>query len=95
MFDSEHNRESSALPYLASVSQQESGMPPGVRSHDEPIKSMISYISDLLNSPLSMENLVTSQSKLLQKLEGKSILYAKDYLNYFLDSGLTIKKASK
>jgi hypothetical protein len=95
MFDSEHNRESSALPYLTSVSQLESGMPPGVMSHDEPIQSLISYISDLLNNPISMKNLAKSQSKLLQKLEGKSILYAKDYLNYFLDSGLTIKKTSK
>ena len=53
---------------------------------------MISYISDLLSSPLSMKNLAKSQSKLLRQLE---ILYAKDYLNYFLDSSLTVKAKTK
>lgn len=89
MFDSPHNRESSALPYLLAVSNNRT--PPGVLDIESP--NLISTrITPYILSGESRFSLATSQKNLLSKLEGRSILFAKDYLNYFMNSNLSIHR---
>ena len=92
MFDSEHNRESSALPYLSSVHEKES-LPPGVLKI-ESIDLLFNLIIESIKEKNKLLKIIDAQQVLLKKLEGKNVLFAKDYLNFFLDLNLTIKGAS-
>ena len=87
MFDSEHNRESSALPYLISAGQGK--IPPGVFESEISSASYDQIKSIILNKSVRI-SLASQQFNLLRALEGTSALYAKDYLNYFLDEKLSI-----
>ena len=89
MFDSEHNRESSAFPYLFSAfgNRVPQGVLPSVASSEY----LFSQISTYLNSESLLLDLVAHQSSLLKAIEGRSSLFAKDYLNYFLDLDLRLK----
>lgn len=89
MFDSKHNRESSALPYLISAGAGK--IPPGVFSCDN-VFSLYEKLKSLLLSESERNEISSYQFKLLQSLEGMSILYAKDYLNYFLGTTFSIRK---
>lgn len=89
LFDTAHNRESSALPYLASVAKDEK--PEGVLPV-APVLSTYEAIAPLLSSEKHRKMLTSCQGLLLSRLEGGRHLFAKDYLNYFLDSSLTLEQ---
>ena len=91
LFDSIHNRESSALPYLMSAAGGHT--PPGVYEHSQ-ISSTYDQIKLITSSETERSNLASLQFNLLKSLEGSSPLYAKDYLNYFLDTSLSVKGVS-
>ena len=88
MFDTAHNRESSALPYLASVNTSSEGIP-GILEADDDFQYLDTILS-AIDDARKAKNLSIKQSYLLDLLQGRNILYAKDYLNYFLDLNLTI-----
>ena len=90
LFDSEHNRESSALPYLSSAMNSEA-TPPGVWAI-ESAERLSENVSKLIQSKQMMSDLFSAQIKLLNNLEGRNILFAKDYLNYLLDANLSVHK---
>lgn len=90
LFDSKHNRESSALPYLASA-EQTNMLPPGVLEIDNS-EVLLEKISEYIDSSIIADQLAKKQGSLLKHLEGTNILYAKDYLNYFLDTDLSLKE---
>ena len=92
MFDTPHNRESSALPYLASVNTSSDGTP-GVLAVDDELKYFYTILSTIDDISKAKE-LSSQQSSLLKSLQGRNILYAKDYLNYFLDLKMTITRNS-
>ena len=87
MFDSEHNRESSALPYLISAGQGK--IPPGVFECEISSASYVQIKSLVTNKSLRT-GLASRQFDLLRVLEGTSTLYAKDYLNFFLDESFSV-----
>ena len=89
LFDSEHNRESSALPYLLSAMNSDNN-PPGVFAI-ESIDRLAQKVSSLIQSKQLIADLSRDQVKLLNNLEGRNILFAKDYLNYLLDINLSIQ----
>lgn len=91
MFDTEFNRESSALPYLLSANN--GIIPAGVFSC-ESIAVSAECIVNLLSSVSDMNIMAAAQNNLLRSLEGQKILYAKDYLNYLLDLSLSVKEFS-
>lgn len=91
LFDSEHNRESSALPYLSSAMNSDDS-PPGVFTI-ESIDRLAEKVSTLIQSNQLIADLSRDQVKLLRNLEGRNILFAKDYLNYLLDINLSIQAA--
>ncbi|WP_115127004.1 hypothetical protein [Synechococcus sp. GEYO] len=93
LFDSEHNRESSALPYLSSVSPGDQLPPGALRTNN--LEYVAQYISTLLSSPKALSDLSDRQHRLLRSLEGQNILFAKDYLNFFLDANLSVKEISR
>ena len=87
IFDSEHNRESSALPYLNSVKSKDG--PSGIY----PIETneyIFSALEKVILDKKFCQAVVRNQAEMLAKLQGRRHLYAKDYLNYFLDSSLSI-----
>ena len=88
--DSLHNRESSALPYLASASAL-LGFPniPGA-FHDE--KDRLNACLELILNRKKQVTLASQQKKLLESLKGRQHLFAKDYLNYFLSLDLKLGK---
>jgi len=90
IFDSEHNRESSALPYLNSVRDSESLT--GIFSIGSS-KSIFKSLEKVLSDPKMMTVIVKNQSKFLARLEGQRHLFAKDYLNYFLGTSFSISSA--
>lgn len=91
MFDSEHNRESSALPYLVSANNQK--LPIGVLTF-ESVSNSADDIVKLFDNESDMRSMAVIQKNLLNALEGRRVLYAKDYLNYLLDLNLNIKEVS-
>lgn len=91
LFDTEFNRESSALPYLLSANN--GIIPAGVFSC-ESIAVSAECIVNLLSSVSDMNIMAAAQNNLLRSLEGQKILYAKDYLNYLLDLSLSVKEFS-
>ena len=93
LFDSEHNRESSALPYLSSAMNSEK-IPPGVLSIESTIR-LTDAVTKLIRSKQLLTDLSRDQAQLLTNLEGRNILYAKDYLNYFLDANLSVHNARR
>lgn len=90
LFDTEHNRESSALPYLASVAKD--GAPQGILPVTD-VESIHKAILPLLTHENHRKQLSDVQGLLLSSLEGGRYLFAKDYLNYFLDSSFTLDQA--
>ncbi|MCB4412112.1 hypothetical protein [Synechococcus sp. MU1611] len=92
LFDSEHNRESSALPYLSSALSNSKQLPPGVLPIED-VSLLNKKVSSLIKSKQALVQLAAEQKQLLTKLEGQNILFAKDYLNYLLDANLSIRKA--
>ena len=83
--DTNFNRESSAFPYLFSASNDQ--RPVGCfTSEDERLRNCL----DLISSSQKRISLAQKQKKLLGVLQGRSHLFAKDYLNYFLDTKLTL-----
>ena len=60
IFDSEHNRESSALPYLNSVRNSES--PSGIFSIESP-ESIFNSLEKVLSDPKMKSAIVKNQSK--------------------------------
>ena len=89
IFDTEHNRESSALPYLSSVA--DGGNPEGLLPV-ESVHTIFNVLLPLLNDYGSRKELAKSQERLLSRLEGGRNLFAKDYLNYFLDTSFTLEQ---
>ena len=91
MADTDHNRESSALPYLVSASKyaQDQRSVPGVFSHET---MRLKNCLNLLSSKSSRKELSSRQIKLLNNLQGQNYLFAKDYLNYFLDGSLSLSR---
>ena len=87
MFVSPHNLESSALPYLTSANGGES--PLGSLEIQSPAE-MVDVVASYLNDHSALDHLQVFQSRLLSSLEGSSHLFAKDYLNYFLDLNLSV-----
>ena len=90
MSDSEHNRESSALPYLQSAAGSDNEVP-GVYAG---LKQRVESAKKLLIEPNARKILAADQKRLLTALQGSSHLFAKDYLNYFTDKDMTIKRAA-
>ncbi len=90
MADTEHNRESSALPYLSSASQYflDSKEIPGVYNDE---KERLRICASLLSNSNQRQELAAIQHKMLLQLKGQSHLFAKDYLNYFLSTKMQIK----
>ena len=88
--DSAHNRESSALPYLLSV----------LNTNDRHQLSSYGIFSDenerlqkcleIVDSQQKRFNLAKRQKQIYSNLKGKNYLFAKDYLNYFLDIHLSL-----
>ena len=88
--DSMHNRESSALPYLVSAASSLGYKNhPGIYSEEE---ARLNACIDLIANPEKRSELARYQNMLLKSLKGRQHLFAKDYLNYFLD--LNLKFAS-
>lgn len=92
MFDSKHNRESSALPYLMSAGGGK--LPPGVFDNDH-ILSSYDQIKYIMCSKDERLRIALKQFKLLRSLEGMAPLYSKDYLNYFLDASLSVREVDR
>lgn len=90
MSDSEHNRESSALPYLQSAAGSGNEVP-GVYAD---LKQRVECAKKLLIDPHARQALAMDQKKLLTSLQGFSHLFAKDYLNYFTDKKMNLKRAA-
>ena len=67
-------------------------MPPGVLKI-ESIDFLFNLIIESIKEKNKLLKIIDAQQVLLKKLEGKNILFAKDYLNFFLDLNLTIKGA--
>lgn len=89
LFDSEHNRESSALPYLSSAMNSNANLP-GLYAIEETSR-LSEKVSKLIQSQQLMAELSLEQGKLLSNLEGQNILFAKDYLNFFLNLSLSLR----
>ena len=91
--DSMHNRESSALPYLASAAKSLgfSSTVPGVYLNEE---ERLNTCLSLLINPSKRSNLAAQQKQLLKSLQGQQHLFAKDYLNFFLDQNYKISNLS-
>ena len=90
MSDSEHNRESSALPYLQSAAGSGNEVP-GVYAD---LKKRVESAKKLLIDPDARQTIAADQKRLLTALQGSSHLFAKDYLNYFTDKKMTLKRAA-
>lgn len=88
MFDTEHNRESSALPYLMSANMNQ--IPPDIVTSTN-IDATFSILNSLIEDKDKRSEFAANQYKLLSVLEGQSPLYAKDYLNYFLNTNLSVR----
>ena len=67
-------------------------IPPGVWNIESTAR-LFEKVTTLIQSRQMMDKLSCDQVKLLANLEGRNILYAKYYLNYLLDSNLSIHKA--
>ena len=92
--DSMHNRESSALPYLLAAAESSGALSniPGVYDNE---KDRLNSCVELLLSSKQRSLLASSQKKLLSLLQGQNYLFAKDYLNYFLDQNFQLSSLSK
>lgn len=90
MADTTHNRESSALPYLLSASQLQGfrGLPPGIFVDELERCNACLKLVDNKNLRLKIAN---QQTLLLKSLQGQKQLFAKDYLNFFLGSNMTLE----
>ena len=89
MADSDHNRESSAFPYLASAAKVLNLSDNSFGVYDEE-SDRLEACKQLISSLDSRSELARNQSKLLKFLKGRNCLFSKDYLNYFLDENLTL-----
>ena len=87
MTDTVLNRESSALIYLqgANGSKRVEGV---MGKYSEQIKECIKILED----EEYKNKILEKQSNLFRKLTGQQILFAKDYLQYFLNIKLSIRK---
>ena len=92
IFDSEHNRESSALPYLNSVKRTDSCS--GIYSIQQ-ASDLLKQLEQVVGDIEYRSAIVREQSLMLSKLEGQRHLFAKDYLNYFLDTSYSISLTAK
>lgn len=91
MSDSAHNRESSALPYLASalkIHNNNLEIPGVYIDEEERLSKCLSMITD----KYSRSTLANAQHNLLKYLQGQNQLFAKDYLNYFLTTNFKLGK---
>ena len=88
MADTAHNRESSALPYLSSQFDENKSIP-GVEASD---KKRLDLLSQLIINPSERQELANSQYSIISKLKGYNYLYAKDYLNFFLDESWELRE---
>ena len=86
MTDTELNRESSALIYLrgASGGKEVDGI---MNTYPDQIREC----KKILGDAVYRAKLIESQNLLLKKLMGQHALFAKDYLQYFLDTKLSIQ----
>lgn len=92
MSDSTHNRESSALPYILSAAKNlniDEERVPGVFKDES---KRLERCKDLIESNDSRMNLASQQMKMLVSLKGQSHLFAKDYLNFFLDTNIKLRE---
>lgn len=87
MTDTEHNRESSALPYLQAAGAFAGNPVPGVSTS---LEDCTQEAKKLIASSEARHALASQQLLLLKSLKGRSPLFAKDYLNYFLDASLSL-----
>ena len=86
MFDTELNRESSALPYLTQgdVGKDiEAGI---AQSNSEYFK----MLTRMVQERSMRKSIHEEQFKRLKEKEGRTYLFAKDYLNYFLGTKLKL-----
>lgn len=91
MCDSAHNRESSALPYLLSAlntNKADKLKTYGIISDE--VKRLDACF-ELIASKSKRSILAKKQREVYNSLKGKNYLFAKDYLNYFLDLQLTLQ----
>ena len=86
MTDTELNRESSALIYLrgASGGKEVDGI---MNTYPDQIREC----KKILGDAVYRAKLIERQNLLLKKLMGQHALFAKDYLQYFLDTKLSIQ----
>ena len=90
MADSAHNRESSALPYLLSSFRSISNIDDNVPGVFNDETSRLKACFNLIDRSDHRAVLASSQGQLLQNLKGQQHLFAKDYLNHFLDLNLQL-----
>lgn len=89
--DSAHNRESSALPYLLSAlntNKTDKLNAYGIISDEV---ERFNICCELISSKSKRIVLARKQREVYTSLKGKNYLFAKDYLNYFLDSQLRLQ----
>ena len=84
--------KSSALPYLSSAMNSKN--PTGVLSIKSTIR-LTDTVTKLIRSKQLLTDLSRDQAQLLTNLEGRNILFAKDYLNYFLDANFSVHNARR
>ena len=92
MSDSMHNRESSALPYILSAAKKlniDEKRVPGIFKDES---KRLEYCKYLIDSNDLRINLASQQMKMLETLKGQSHLFAKDYLNFFLDTNIKLSE---
>ena len=93
MINSSHNRESSALPYLSSafgLSDEKDLNTLGIFTSET---DRVKYCLECISSKKLSRELAINQKQVLDTLKGHKELFAKDYLNYFLELSLRINKA--
>lgn len=88
IFDTHHNRESSALPYLLSANR---GVSPAGVFQAADIDAIFTDVSKIIASKQLRDSISAYQRNLLSRLLGTRSLYAKDYLNYFLGTTMSIR----
>lgn len=92
--DSLHNRESSALPYLASAANS-LGLASNIPGVFDNEVERLNACLDLLLSSDKRSRLAFEQKKLVKSLQGQQYLFAKDYLNFFLDQSFQLSSLRK
>ncbi|EAU71049.1 thiamine biosynthesis protein ThiC [Synechococcus sp. BL107] len=84
MADTSLNRESSALPYLLSSAGGSENLTNTLGIYQSESERLMKCY-ELLSSIKERRSLSTIQKKLLSRLQNQKHLFAKDYLNFFMD----------